>query len=32
MLLPKITPLDKPFWDAAKDNRLVVQARPAWWR
>jgi uncharacterized OB-fold protein len=23
--LPKITPLTKPFWDAARESRLVVQ-------
>ncbi len=23
--LPKIDPLNKPFWDAARDHRLVVQ-------
>lgn len=23
--LPKITPLNKPFWDAARERRLVVQ-------
>jgi uncharacterized OB-fold protein len=26
--LPQITPLDRPFWDAARENRLVVQACP----
>jgi uncharacterized OB-fold protein len=27
--LPQITALNKPFWDAARENRLVVQACPA---
>ena len=27
--LPRIDALSKPFWDAARENRLVVQACPA---
>ena len=27
--LPKIDPLNKPFWDAARQKRLVVQCCPA---
>jgi len=27
--LPRIDPLNKPFWDAARQNRLVVQHCPA---
>ena len=26
--LPQVTALTKPFWDAARDHRLVVQACP----
>ena len=27
--LPTITPLIKPFWDGARENRLMVQSCPA---